>query len=109
MARRLALVVLEHLTVALADGDEELVNAHRRVDGNFTTEKRLYLILLWTQRGAATANKTQRQRQRRRVTGTMSSHLDSLRSVLFDECSEALDSHFNEADGKTRTRQNMYK
>jgi hypothetical protein len=47
MARRLSRFVLEHLSVSLTHGDEKLVDTHRRINGDFTTEKRLDIVFLF--------------------------------------------------------------
>lgn len=43
----LALVICEHLAVLLPDGDEELVDAHGRVDGDFSAEESFDVMFLW--------------------------------------------------------------
>lgn len=66
MARRLAGVVLQHLAVLLAHGDEELVDGHGGVDGDLAPEEGLDVVLL-----------------------------DSIRGVLGEECCEAFDTHLS--------------
>ena len=47
MARRFARIVREQLAVLLSHGDEELVDGHGGVDGDFASEESLYFVLFY--------------------------------------------------------------
>ena len=53
--RRLARLVHQHFTVSLTDSDEKLVNRHGGVDGDFTTEQVLNVVLLYVMRLGVTS------------------------------------------------------
>ena len=47
MARRFARIVREELAVLLSHGDEELVDGHGGVDGDFASEESFYFVFFY--------------------------------------------------------------